>query len=147
MNSLNILSNSSIVYEDKGHSLLIGYSDTDWADSRTDRRSTRSTLGYCEFIGGNLILWKSKNQSLDARSSTEIEYRVVALHMWTNMVETTSYKTQSWENYTNDSRYSAIASYPVLHEWTKHIEINFYFIKEKIPSGDVITNLLTQMVN
>jgi hypothetical protein len=35
---------------------LVGYSDADWAGS-CDRKST---TGFCTFVGGNLVMWKSK---------------------------------------------------------------------------------------
>ena len=64
-----------LVYENRGHTQIVGYSDADWAGSPTDRRSTSR---YCVFIGGNLISWKSKKQNVVARSSAKAEYRAMA---------------------------------------------------------------------
>ena len=60
-----------VLYENRGHTQIVKYCDADWAGSFANRRST---LGYCVFIGGNLISWKSKEQDVVARSSAKAEY-------------------------------------------------------------------------
>lgn len=51
------------------------FTDADWAGSVDDRRSTS---GYCSFVWGNLVTWRSKKQTVVARSSAEVELRSIA---------------------------------------------------------------------
>ena len=36
------------------------------------------TIGYCKFVGGNIVTWKSEKQQVIARSSAEVEYGAMA---------------------------------------------------------------------
>ncbi|XP_016168784.1 uncharacterized protein LOC107611362 [Arachis ipaensis] len=62
-------------YKKYGHLQVEAYTDADWAGNVMDRRSTS---GYCTFVGENLVSWRSKKQSVVARSSAEAEFRAVA---------------------------------------------------------------------
>ncbi|XP_068304379.1 uncharacterized mitochondrial protein AtMg00810-like [Pyrus communis] len=64
-----------ILMRNNGHTQISGYTDADWAGNSLDRKSI---TGFCTFVGGNLVTWKSKKQSVVARSSAEAEYRAMA---------------------------------------------------------------------
>ena len=63
-----------ILYSNHEHNRLECFTDADLAGFKEDKRST---LGYCVFVGGNLVSWKSKKQSVFSGSSAEFEYRIM----------------------------------------------------------------------
>ena len=54
---------------------LVAYSDADWAGCPD---TSKSTSGFCIFLGTNLVSWSSKRQPTVSCSSAEAEYRAVA---------------------------------------------------------------------
>jgi hypothetical protein len=112
---------------------ICGYSDADWAGS-FDRKSTTD---FCTFVGEILTTWKSKKQSVVARSSVEAEYQAMTSTaselIWIKqLLADMSIETRSpMKIFCDNQATKHIASNPVFHERTKHIEVDCHFIREK----------------
>ncbi|XP_062103516.1 uncharacterized mitochondrial protein AtMg00810-like [Humulus lupulus] len=117
---------------------LIGFSDADWACYPDDRRSVG---GYCVFMGDTLISWSSKKQTVVARSSTESEYRSLAhltaeLSWIQGLLKEMRLKISSTPViWCDNMSASALASNPVYHARTKHIELDIHFVRDKVIQG------------
>ncbi|RVW15111.1 Retrovirus-related Pol polyprotein from transposon TNT 1-94 [Vitis vinifera] len=104
--------------------------------------------GTVFFIGGNLISWKSKKQDVVAKSSVEAEYRAMTLAtcelIWLRHLlrELRFGKDEQMKLICDNQAALHIASNPVFHERTKHIEVDCHFIREKIASGCVATSFV-----
>ena len=64
-----------ITYRRTGKLDLILYTDSDFAGSRVDYRKA---TGYCTIVGGNLVTWRSKKDSVVSKSSTKAEFRAMS---------------------------------------------------------------------
>lgn len=63
-----------LLFQKDGELTLEVYTDSDYAGSPVDRRSS---IGYCMFLRGNLVTWRSKKHPVVARSSAEAEFRAM----------------------------------------------------------------------
>jgi hypothetical protein len=133
------------LYYCKSSLLLNAFCDADWAGNPDDRRSPS---GYGIFLGSNLISWSAKKQSVVSRSSTEAEYRSICLTIaemyWLRMLfkELHLPLLSSLTLWCDNSGALALASNPVFHARTKHIEVDFHFIREKVTNKDITLKYL-----
>nr|GEZ14629.1 ribonuclease H-like domain-containing protein [Tanacetum cinerariifolium] len=128
---------------------LKAYSNAYWERCTNTRRSI---TGYCMFMCESLVSEKSKKQNTISKSSTESEY--IALAFVTSEV-TWILKILKDLKYSNllpmkafcDSNSTIkIAANPVFHERTKQLEIDLYFVREKIIAR-VIETVKIEIVN
>lgn len=135
-----------LIYKGKGHLDVDGYCDADWASCLDDRRSTS---GYCVFVGGNLVSWRSKKQLVVSKSTAKAEFRALSQGLsemlWVrNMLSELTVLKNGYLNIWCDNKSAInIANNPVQHDRTKHVEINRFFIKEKLDAGIIKLDYVT----
>ena len=119
---------------------LVGYIDADWAGNTADRRSM---FGYTFSLGSAAITWSSKKQPTIALSSTEAEYRgaVVATceAIWLKwqLKDIQEEVSDPTTIYCDNLSSIQLAKNPVFHTRTKHIEVHYHFVHERVLSGEV----------
>ncbi|XP_057789688.1 uncharacterized mitochondrial protein AtMg00810-like [Salvia miltiorrhiza] len=121
----------------KSSCTVTGFCDSDWAGDFDDRRST---TGYCVYMGKSLISWSSKKQAVVSRSSTEAEYRslahVVSEISWVkSLLSELSISVKVPVIWVDNMSTIALASNPVMHARTKHIELDIHFVTDKVSAG------------
>lgn len=136
---------------------IVAFSDADWASNLDDRKST---IGYCLFLGSNLVTWSVKKQTTIPWSSTEAEYWCLAsttakITWLQSLLQELQVSFQQppviWCDNLNSI---ALANNPIFHALTKHIELDIHFVCEKflqqklsihhVPSLDHVVDILTK---
>ncbi|KAK6124252.1 hypothetical protein DH2020_042004 [Rehmannia glutinosa] len=122
------------------HLILTAFSDSDWAADLDDRRSTS---GFCVYLGSNLASWSSKNQHTVSKSSTEAEYRSLAqatseVTWLSSLLHELNFQfTKIPVIWVDNLSTISLASNPVLHARTKHIELDIHFVREKVAAQHI----------
>ena len=88
---------------------------------------------------------ESKKQSTIIRSNSEAEYRAMAhrvgelICLKTLLLELGLPHPDPMEMFCNNQSAIYIAANPIFHEWTKHIEVDYHFVRDAILKKLVIT--------
>jgi hypothetical protein len=118
---------------------LIGYSDSDYAGCKIDRKSTSGT---CQFLGRSLVSWSSKKQTSIALSTTEVEYvaagQCCAQLLWMRQtLRVFGYNLSKVPLLCDNESAIRKADNPVEHSLTKHIDIRYHFLRDHQQKGDI----------
>ena len=119
---------------------VCGYTDADWAGSSYDRRSTS---GYVFSLGSSAVSWSSKKQTTVALSSTEAEYCGAAMAAcevaWLRkLLHSFGYDVlQPVTLFCDNMSSIQLANNPVFHARTKHIEVHYHYIREKVLAQEI----------
>jgi hypothetical protein len=111
---------------------LIGYSDADWAGCKIDRKSTSR---ICQFLGRSMVFWASKKQNSVILSTVEAEY-IAAGHccaqlLWMRQtLRDYDYKLSKVPLLCDNESAIRMADNPVEHNRTKHIDIQYHFLRD-----------------
>jgi hypothetical protein len=124
-----------LIFKKSPSTLVSAFSDADWAGCPDDRRSTG---GFAVYFGPNLVSWSAREQATVSRLSTEAEYKALANAatkvMWVHKIldELGVKHPPAGRLWCDNIGVTYLTSNPVFHAPTKHIEIDFHFVREQV---------------
>eukprot|EP00253_Pinus_taeda_P032099 PITA_32099 len=133
-------SDYGLLYTRSSDPILSGYTDSDWAGSVDDRKST---AGYVFNLGSGAVTWTSKKQQAVALSSTEAEYRGAvkasceAVWLRRMLADMHASQTGPTSLFCDNQGVLKLAKNPVFHEQTKHVETHCHYIRQLVEDGFV----------
>jgi hypothetical protein len=118
---------------------LIGYSDADYVGCKIDRKSTSGT---CQFLGRSLVSWASKKQNSVAlfHRRSQVHCRrplLCAITLDEANLRDYGYKLSKVPLLYDNESAIRMADNPIEHSRTKHIDIQYHFLRDHQQKGDI----------
>jgi len=105
----------------------------------------RSLSAYAVFFGSSPISWKTKKQHIVSNSSAEAEYRARAYTLYEikwlrELLHSFGFcHTRPIQLFCDSKAAIHIASNPVFHERTKHIEFDYHQVRDAVQDKLITT--------
>jgi hypothetical protein len=134
------LSFVALWYPKGDHFILIGYSDSDYASCKINRKSTSGT---CQLLERSLVPWSSKKQNFVALSTAEVEYvstgSCYAQLLWMKQILLNyGVKFDCIPFLCDNESAVKIATNPVQDKRIKHIDIRHHFLRDHVSKSDIV---------
>jgi hypothetical protein len=118
---------------------LIGYSNSNYAGCKVDRRSTSGT---CQLLGRSFVSWSSKKQNSVALSTAEAEYIAAgscrAQILWMKAtLNDFGIKFKQVPLLCDNESAMKLTNNLVQHSRTKHIDVRHHFIRDHQQKGNI----------
>ena len=113
---------------------MVGYTDADWVGNAAD---CRSTSGFAFSLGSAAITCSIKKKPTISLSSTEAEYRAAVTTCEAIWLKRLLKDLQEEVSDPTTIYCDNLNSIPVFHARTKHIEVHYHFVRERVLSGEV----------
>ncbi|GJT23891.1 gag/pol polyprotein [Tanacetum coccineum] len=131
---------TGVLWKGNPDTSLEAFSDANRAGNSDDRRSTG---GFAIYLGSNLISLTARKQRTVSRSSTEAEYKaltdtVAELTWLQDLLHALGIRSTSTPILRCDNLGATyLSANPIFRARTKHIEIDYHFVREKVAQGDL----------
>ena len=140
--------NWKLFYPSKASPSLIGYADASYASCPDDRRSF---MGNVFFLNDCAITWTSQKQKSVAVSTTEAEYMALSVAtrqaIWLSNGLTEIGSPLVPHIFCDNQGSLSLSKNLEIHKRSKHIDMYYYFIREKVDENQVTISYIPSKDN